>query len=119
MGMSRDGAEEMAEHIKEILADQQYIKRTGLPEDIANAALFLASDSSSFITGETLKIDGGLLSGKNLPLQNQEKLLELVKKFDPEDQKMITEYVTKRLKKTYENDKILKKLQKSRSKKGI
>jgi len=35
---------------------------TGLPRDIAYAALFLASDESRFCTGETLRIDGGLLA---------------------------------------------------------
>ncbi|PSW20878.1 3-oxoacyl-ACP reductase FabG [Photobacterium sanctipauli] len=35
--------------------------RMGKPEDIANGVLFLASDSASFVTGQTLKIDGGLV----------------------------------------------------------
>jgi meso-butanediol dehydrogenase / (S,S)-butanediol dehydrogenase / diacetyl reductase len=39
--------------------DHQFIKRTGQAEDIAKAALFLASDDASFITGENLVIDGG------------------------------------------------------------
>jgi NAD(P)-dependent dehydrogenase (short-subunit alcohol dehydrogenase family) len=34
----------------------------GQPEDIAHAALFLASDESRFCTGETLRVDGGLLA---------------------------------------------------------
>jgi NAD(P)-dependent dehydrogenase (short-subunit alcohol dehydrogenase family) len=34
--------------------------RVGKPEDVANAALFLASDDSSFITGQALIVDGGL-----------------------------------------------------------
>ena len=33
--------------------------RMGTPRDIANAALFLASDESSFITGTTIIVDGG------------------------------------------------------------
>ena len=36
--------------------------RIGEPEDIANAALFLVSDDASWITGETLTVDGGLLA---------------------------------------------------------
>lgn len=35
------------------------LKRIGQPEDIANVALFLASDSSSFIDGQIIKVDGG------------------------------------------------------------
>jgi len=34
--------------------------RLGLPEEIANGALFLASDESSFMTGAELAIDGGM-----------------------------------------------------------
>ncbi|NLW70713.1 MAG: SDR family oxidoreductase, partial [Eubacteriaceae bacterium] len=33
--------------------------RCGLPEDIANVELFLASDDSSFIDGQIIKVDGG------------------------------------------------------------
>jgi len=36
------------------------IKRTGKPEDVANACLFLASDLSSYITGQVLTVDGGM-----------------------------------------------------------
>lgn len=39
--------------------EHQVIKRLGEPEDIARAALFLASDDASFITGQNLVIDGG------------------------------------------------------------
>ena len=37
--------------------------RMGTPEDVANAALFLASDESAFMTGEEMVIDGGVLAG--------------------------------------------------------
>jgi 3-oxoacyl-[acyl-carrier protein] reductase len=40
-------------------ANLNVIKRLATPDDIANAVLFLASDSSSFITGETLNVNGG------------------------------------------------------------
>ena len=36
--------------------------RWGIPEDIANAALFLGSDLSSYINGQDLYVDGGWLS---------------------------------------------------------
>ncbi|CAA0184207.1 3-oxoacyl-[acyl-carrier-protein] reductase [Tenacibaculum maritimum] len=36
------------------------LKRGGTPEDIANACIFLASDMSAYITGETLSVDGGM-----------------------------------------------------------
>ena len=36
------------------------LKRGGLPEDIANAALFLASDLSSYITGQVIAVNGGM-----------------------------------------------------------
>lgn len=38
------------------------LKRGGTPEDVANACLFLASDLSAYITGQTLNIDGGMLT---------------------------------------------------------
>jgi NAD(P)-dependent dehydrogenase (short-subunit alcohol dehydrogenase family) len=41
--------------------DQQYpVRRTGKPEDIANAVSFLVSEDASFVTGVTLPVDGGL-----------------------------------------------------------
>jgi NAD(P)-dependent dehydrogenase (short-subunit alcohol dehydrogenase family) len=36
------------------------VRRYGRPDDIANAALFLASDESTFITGHALVVDGGM-----------------------------------------------------------
>ena len=38
------------------------LKRGGVPEDIANACVFLASDLSAYITGQTLNVDGGMLT---------------------------------------------------------
>ncbi|MDC3242865.1 SDR family oxidoreductase, partial [Flavobacteriaceae bacterium] len=38
------------------------LKRGGTPSDIANVCVFLASDMSSYITGQTLNVDGGMLT---------------------------------------------------------
>ncbi len=35
------------------------LARLGLPDDVATAALFLASDAASWVTGQTLVVDGG------------------------------------------------------------
>ncbi len=44
-------------------AAERPLKRIGAPEDIAQAALYLASDASAFVTGATLVVDGGGLAG--------------------------------------------------------
>ena len=38
------------------------LKRGGTPEDIANASVFLASDMSSYITGQVINVCGGMLT---------------------------------------------------------
>jgi 3-oxoacyl-[acyl-carrier protein] reductase len=38
------------------------LKRGGTPEDVANLCVFLASDNSSYITGQTIRIDGGMIT---------------------------------------------------------
>ena len=44
----------------EFFANQYPVRRTGVPDDIANGIAFLCSEEASFITGHTLAIDGGL-----------------------------------------------------------
>jgi 3-oxoacyl-[acyl-carrier protein] reductase len=41
------------------ILEQQSLKRRGTPEDVGNLVAFLASDAASFITGQTIMIDGG------------------------------------------------------------
>ena len=43
--------------------------RVGEPDDIANAAMFLASDEAAWITGTVLRVDGGLLAGNHLMMR--------------------------------------------------
>jgi NAD(P)-dependent dehydrogenase (short-subunit alcohol dehydrogenase family) len=47
------------EQYSQWVLDQQSLKRRGTPADIGNLVVFLASDASSFITGQTIEIDGG------------------------------------------------------------
>ena len=54
------------EVVRQGLAVMQPIQRAGVPEDIANAALWLASDESSFVTGQSIIVDGGFTVGRVL-----------------------------------------------------
>jgi NAD(P)-dependent dehydrogenase (short-subunit alcohol dehydrogenase family) len=56
-----DFARALWEANEEAIANGFPLRRLGVPQDIANAAVFLASDASSWITGQTLVIDGGFL----------------------------------------------------------
>jgi meso-butanediol dehydrogenase / (S,S)-butanediol dehydrogenase / diacetyl reductase len=46
---------------------QHLLGRAGRPEEVAAAALFLASDDASFVTGHALAVDGGYLAGRRFP----------------------------------------------------
>ena len=53
----------MPENILAGMKERTPLRRLGRPTDIANAYLFLASDEASFITGVTLRVDGGIVVG--------------------------------------------------------
>ena len=58
--ISTEMSDAIEEKTKENLLNQIPLGRIGSPEDIANMALYLASDQASYITGQTIAIDGGM-----------------------------------------------------------
>jgi len=54
--------EKLPENVKNEWANKIPLKRGGTPEDVANTALFLASDLSSYITGQIIHVCGGMLT---------------------------------------------------------
>ncbi|MDR3270890.1 MAG: 3-oxoacyl-[acyl-carrier-protein] reductase, partial [Peptococcaceae bacterium] len=58
--IATDMTDVLAEEAKEGLLKEIPLGRIGVPEDIAQAVLFLASPASAYVTGQTLSIDGGM-----------------------------------------------------------
>jgi NAD(P)-dependent dehydrogenase (short-subunit alcohol dehydrogenase family) len=61
-GVEASKADRLTDVIKGAFATLQPIPRAGMPEDIAQAAVFLAGDGSSFINGQDIVVDGGMTS---------------------------------------------------------
>jgi 3-oxoacyl-[acyl-carrier protein] reductase len=55
-----DMTEKLNEKVKDHVVQNSCLKKMGESKDVANLALFLASDLSSYITGEVIRVDGGL-----------------------------------------------------------
>lgn len=63
-GLATHVADQTVEPMKTILETMQPIPRAGVPSDIAQAALWLASEDFSFVTGHELVVDGGVTLGR-------------------------------------------------------
>jgi NAD(P)-dependent dehydrogenase (short-subunit alcohol dehydrogenase family) len=71
LGLPVEAAEKTTDMMLEVYKTAQPIQRAGLTDDIAHAALFLASDESSFINGHDLVVDGAITGGRNWTAQQQ------------------------------------------------
>ncbi|WP_197681906.1 SDR family oxidoreductase [Actinopolymorpha singaporensis] len=67
-GVDDDRADDDPDALRDLFADRlgtwQPFRRVGVPEDVASAIVWLASDASAFVTGHDLVVDGGLSSGR-------------------------------------------------------
>ncbi len=63
IGLPRDVADQMAARVAEGSAKVQPVPKAGMPEDIAKAALYLASEDSAFVSGTHIVVDGGITVG--------------------------------------------------------
>lgn len=64
-GLTQEQSERLLPSLIPGMAQSQPIPRAGMPRDIASAALWFASDESSFVTGHVMPVDGGLIVGRS------------------------------------------------------
>ncbi len=65
LGLQGEEADKTADVAAKVLGGAQPIPRAGLPEDIARAAVYFASDHSSFVNAADLVVDGGMIGGRH------------------------------------------------------
>jgi NAD(P)-dependent dehydrogenase (short-subunit alcohol dehydrogenase family) len=65
--MDADAKEAMMDDVRAWLIARQPIQRQGSTDDIAEAAIFFASDRSTYMTGQVMCVDGGMLTGNPQP----------------------------------------------------
>lgn len=70
--MDQEEIERYEAAIRQTMRDDRPLKREGTPEDIAQAALYFASDRSRYVTGTVLPVDGGTVAGKVIRSKRKE-----------------------------------------------
>jgi NAD(P)-dependent dehydrogenase (short-subunit alcohol dehydrogenase family) len=65
-GMTPEVVERIKKALAPVTASSRPLKREGKPEDVAQAALYLASDRSAYVTGLVLPVDGGVTAGDSV-----------------------------------------------------
>ncbi|MGJ3562054.1 SDR family oxidoreductase [Streptomyces sp. INA 01156] len=70
-GLTGSALDDSVERVRESLRDFQPVPRSGEPQDLAAVAAFLASDASSFLTGQENVVYGGLSLGRAWPRRSR------------------------------------------------
>lgn len=80
-GLDGEEAQRTVDFMATVLGDAAPIRRVGLPADIAETVLWLASDAAGFVTGQAIAVDGGLLTGslRRNALMARGEVLELIR----------------------------------------
>ncbi|CAN5783631.1 glucose 1-dehydrogenase [soil metagenome] len=63
LGLPREVADQMAARVADNAAKVQPVPKAGMPDDIAKATLYLASEDSAFVSGTHIVVDGGITVG--------------------------------------------------------
>ena len=74
-GMPEDQKAAMMDEVRAFLIARQPVPRQGTTDDIAEAAIFFASDRSSYLTGQIMCVDGGMLTGNPQPAEGLQEIL--------------------------------------------
>ncbi|OBI61602.1 SDR family NAD(P)-dependent oxidoreductase [Mycobacterium sp. E796] len=72
VNMDPEQLERFEAKIRQTMRDDRPLKREGTPEDVAEAALYFASDRSRYVTGTVLPVDGGTAAGKVIRSKRKE-----------------------------------------------
>jgi NAD(P)-dependent dehydrogenase (short-subunit alcohol dehydrogenase family) len=70
--MDAEQLERFEAAIRETMRADRPLKREGTPEDVAEAALYFATDRSRYVTGTVLPVDGGTSAGKPIRATKRE-----------------------------------------------
>jgi NAD(P)-dependent dehydrogenase (short-subunit alcohol dehydrogenase family) len=72
-GKSREELERFEQTLRAQMRADRPLQREGTPEDVAEAALYLAGDRSRYVTGTVMRVDGGTAAGKAIRRRNEKE----------------------------------------------
>ena len=72
-GKTREELEQFEQKLRAQMRADRPLQREGTPEDVAEAALYLAGDRSRYVTGTVMRVDGGTAAGKAVRRSSEEK----------------------------------------------